>query len=170
MPKVIEKLREDLIREVRRSLEEDGYGKITMRTIASACGVGVGTVYNYFSSKDELVASVVWEDWKETVEAFKKKTFLSDKEIVRGVYDMLKSFIKEHEMLFSDPDAGKKYSSVFGERHSIMRKEVSSLLLPVCEDKEDGDFLSLFLAESLLSWIMTDVSFEKIYSILGKII
>lgn len=170
MPKVIEKLREELIREVRRELEEYGYGKITVRTIASACNVGVGTVYNYFSSKDELVATVVWEDWKETVVDFKKKTFSSDKEIIKGVYDILKAFIREHDKLFSDPEAGKKYSSVFGEKHSLMRKEVASLLYPVSENNEDGEFLSLFISESLLSWIMSDVSFEELYSILRKII
>ncbi len=170
MPKVIEKLREELISEVRRELEEYGYSALTVRSIAQECNVGVGTVYNYFPSKDELVAAVVFEDWKKAVEDFKDKSFDSVDERMQGVYDMLKAFIKGHEKLFSDPDAEKRYLSVFGKKHLLMRKEVASLLLPVTQKSDDGEFLSLFLSESLLSWIMTSVPFEKIYPILKKLL
>ncbi len=35
-----------------------------MRSVAAACHVAVGTVYNYFDSKVMLVAEVILEDWK----------------------------------------------------------------------------------------------------------
>ena len=56
MPKIIKDLEKRLTEEARRQIEEDGYGAMTVRSVAKACGVGVGTVYNYFSSKDELLA------------------------------------------------------------------------------------------------------------------
>ena len=46
MPKIIENLRERLLVEARLQVNQLGYGQITVRGIASACGVGVGTVYN----------------------------------------------------------------------------------------------------------------------------
>ncbi len=170
MPKIIEKLREELISEVRRELEEFGYSKVTIRTVAANCRVGVGTVYNYFSSKDELVASVVALDWKKAVESYKRDAHDGRGKTLEDVWNMLKAFIKDHEKLFSDPEAGKKYSSVFLERHSLMRREVSSLIRGICPEGEEGEFLSLFLSETLLSWIMTPVSFEELYSILRKLI
>lgn len=170
MPKVIEKLREELISEVRRELEEFGYSKLTIRTVAANCRVGVGTVYNYFSSKDELVASVVAEDWMKIVEIYKRGEHNGVRETLEGVWNMLKAFIKDHEKLFSDPEAGKKYSSVFTERHSLMRQQVASLIRGICPEGEEGEFLSLFLSEALLSWITSPVSFEKLYSVLRKLI
>ena len=52
MPKIIENLREKLVREAQYQVEERGYSALTIRSVANACGVGVGTVYNYFASKD----------------------------------------------------------------------------------------------------------------------
>ena len=63
MPKIIENIREKLLEEAKRQVMEQGYSAMTIRSVASACGVGVGTVYNYFSSKDMLVASFMLEDW-----------------------------------------------------------------------------------------------------------
>ena len=51
MPKIIENIREKLLEEARRQVMEEGYEAMTIRSVAGACGVGVGTVYNYFSSK-----------------------------------------------------------------------------------------------------------------------
>ena len=51
MPKIIENVREQLLGEAKRQIAKKGYGKTTIRSVASACGFGVGTVYNYFKSK-----------------------------------------------------------------------------------------------------------------------
>ena len=63
MPKIIENLRERLLKEARAQSRQAGYDSLTMRGVAQACGVGVGTLYNYCPSKDVLVASFVAEDW-----------------------------------------------------------------------------------------------------------
>ena len=55
MPKIIENLREKLVLEARHQVEELGYGALTIRSVAAACGVGVGTVYNYFPSKEAFI-------------------------------------------------------------------------------------------------------------------
>ena len=52
MPKIIENLLENLLAETRRELLDSGYESINIRTIAKNCHTAVGTVYNYFPSKD----------------------------------------------------------------------------------------------------------------------
>ena len=59
MPKIIENLREQLLEETKKQILDRGYANTTIRSVAKACGVGVGTVYNYFESKEMLVASFV---------------------------------------------------------------------------------------------------------------
>ena len=39
----------------------------TVRSVAAGCGVAVGTVYNYFSSKDMLIAAFMLEMDGQTV-------------------------------------------------------------------------------------------------------
>ena len=65
MPKKLENVRELLIEEGIRLLKEEGYSKFTVRSVAKACGLGLGTVDNYFPSKDALIATYLWGDWKE---------------------------------------------------------------------------------------------------------
>ena len=44
MPKIIQNLENRLIEEAKKQIRESGYGALTIRSVAKACGVGVGTV------------------------------------------------------------------------------------------------------------------------------
>ena len=48
-----------ILETARRQFEVNGYSKTSMRDIATEAGVGVGNLYNYFTSKDELFCEVV---------------------------------------------------------------------------------------------------------------
>ena len=61
MPKIIQNLENRLIAEAKLQVQTLGYGAVTIRSIAKSCGVGVGTVYNYFPSKEALVATYLLE-------------------------------------------------------------------------------------------------------------
>ena len=50
MPKIIENLKDRLLQEAQRQMDQCGFGALTLRGIAKGCGVGVGTVYNYYPS------------------------------------------------------------------------------------------------------------------------
>ena len=40
MPKIIENLESKLIEEAKKQVEQSGYGALTIRSVAKACGVG----------------------------------------------------------------------------------------------------------------------------------
>lgn len=174
MPKVIEKVREQLLKEVKKQITEHGYSQTTIRSVAKACNLGVGTVYNYFPSKDMLIASVVAEDWRLSSENFQKTTNVNlsnPKETLELIYNMLQTFTEEHKTLFTDPEAVKKFSSTFTERHGILRNQIAQFILPICQtSSQDPQFLSQFIAESLLTWFMAGVPFENIYEIIKKLV
>lgn len=44
---------------------EKGLSAINMRTVASACGVAVGSIYKYFPSKTDLIYATVADVWKD---------------------------------------------------------------------------------------------------------
>ena len=47
--------REDILQHSRQLIQRQGWGAVSIRTVAQACGVSVGSIYNYFGSKAELV-------------------------------------------------------------------------------------------------------------------
>lgn len=51
---------ERLVDAAEEEVEEHGYRTISVRTIARRAGVAPATAYTYFSSKDHLLAEVLW--------------------------------------------------------------------------------------------------------------
>lgn len=49
----------------RNMVMENGISSINMRTVANACGVAVGSIYNYFPSKTDLIRATVEDIWKD---------------------------------------------------------------------------------------------------------
>ena len=54
MPKIIPDLKKNIINKGRTILFEEGYDALSMRRMASECGIAVGTIYNYMRNKDDL--------------------------------------------------------------------------------------------------------------------
>lgn len=172
MPKIIPNIREQLLREAKRQLMEQGYGKTTIRSVANACNLGIGTVYNYFKSKDMLIATFMAEDWRNCLLRVKNQTSGNSKEILKSIYDALIDFISKYQSLFCDSDAEKVFATGLAEKHKQLRDQLAKLIIPICEQSaiSDKEFLAEYIAESLLTWTVAGVPFEKQYAIVCKII
>ena len=165
MPKIIENVREQLLTEAKRQIMQNGYGKTTIRSVASACGLGVGTVYNYFKSKDMLIASFMVEDWQECLAKMEQKSTDNPEAFLQNSYLSLRAFVEDHAYLFRDEEAAKVFATALNERHQLLCDQLAALILPIC-NHTNREFLAAFLSESLLTWTMAGKSFEEIYSVI----
>lgn len=57
--------REEILKASRELIRQGGWSAISIRSVAAACGVSVGSIYNYFDSKTELVGATVESVWEE---------------------------------------------------------------------------------------------------------
>ena len=57
--------KDEILHRSRELIRERGLSAISIRSVAAACGVSVGSVYNYFDSKAELVRAAVESVWRE---------------------------------------------------------------------------------------------------------
>lgn len=60
-------LRGTLLGFARGIADTDGIDAVNIRTIARKAGVATGTVYNYFSDKDEILLALTEEYWRQTL-------------------------------------------------------------------------------------------------------
>lgn len=168
MPKIIENLESKLIEEAKRQIEESGYSAMTIRSVAKRCGVGVGTVYNYYPSKDDLLASFMLRDWQQCVAAIKAVSDYSESvsPVLRCIYDQLRAYAQRHQAIFRDEAAASAFAGSFSRYHAMLRDQLSQPLRKFCE----SDFSSEFIAEALLSWTMAGKDFDEIFGIIQRII
>jgi len=181
MPKIIENIREKLLEEARRQVMQNGYSSMTIRSVAKACGASVGTVYNYFSSKDMLVASFMLEDWKKCLHkiyADCDNEAISMEQLLTCICDVLADFTAKYTVLFQDKSAGASFATDLQGRHRLLRSQISEPILKVLRRKESMcrksqvslEFLSEFLAENVLTWTVAGRNREEIVSILLSVL
>ena len=167
-----ENLKEQIQTEAKRQMITRGYSKTTIRSVATACKIGVGTMYNYFHSKDELITAFMLEDWNECVEEMRNAKKGDHREFLHHVQWALSGFIGKYRALFRDKDAIRAFGEVFMERHMQLRGLIAQIILPVCDNADDDDrqFLAEHIAESIIRWSMEEMAFDKQYKIIQKLL
>ena len=57
--------KENILQISRELIQQNGWAGINIRSVAAACGVSVGCIYNYFESKTDLLSATVESIWSD---------------------------------------------------------------------------------------------------------
>ena len=57
--------REEILAVCREIVAEEGLSSVNMRLVASRCNIALGSVYNYFPSKSELLLATIESVWMD---------------------------------------------------------------------------------------------------------
>lgn len=58
--------REQLLAAAQEIAYSAGLSQVSIRAVAAKCGVAVGSIYNYFPTKADLIAAVIEGFWRQT--------------------------------------------------------------------------------------------------------
>lgn len=98
--------KEIILSESKELVRELGMTSLNIRDVAQKCGISVGSVYNYFTSKDDLIIATVESIWTEILEVEKVD------------YSKL-SFEASVEHFFKSALLGSEKYSFFLDAHSM---------------------------------------------------
>lgn len=175
MPKLIEALRETILQQSRTFLLCDGYDKLTIRSVARACGVAVGTVYNYFPSKDLLVAAVMLEDWMHAINRMEAEAAQTGSALdgLRAVFDAVSAFSATYAGAWAQYSARANATPMIRTRHKQLIGQLCAVISPLLERYNClfDQSLPSFLAETLLSAsIDPEACFDDLVPILKRLL
>ncbi|MEG0441902.1 MAG: TetR/AcrR family transcriptional regulator [Oscillospiraceae bacterium] len=57
--------RDAILKTCRQLVSENGFNGLTMRSVALACNVALGSLYNYFPSKNDLTIATIESVWQD---------------------------------------------------------------------------------------------------------
>lgn len=162
--------REAILAECRKLVMEQGVSALNIRSVANACGVAVGSIYNYFPSKTELIGSAIEDVWRDIFcLSGKDLAFQSFSDCllwlfhqIRAGCDKYPGFFTFHSMSFAagEKEAGRlRMETYFGHIKKSLRDvlEMDPKVRPDAFDKDfSPDILVEFVFTLFTSMILQD--------------
>ncbi len=146
-----------------RLFKEKGYADVTISDIAKEADVGVGTIYNYFSSKNDILLSIVVEMCIEKKP--EEKIFADDP--VRTIVSYLNSYFDEFMSLDKEIWCGW-FSALFSRERQLIEKgfeldmKIVGELAGICERMQEkkmlrADMTAQEIAMAVYAFFMTSM-------------
>ena len=80
----------NILKTSRELIQQNGWAGVNIRSVAAACGVSVGCIYNYFASKTELLSATVESIWSDIFHHPENEVVFQDTlSCVRWMYQQL---------------------------------------------------------------------------------
>lgn len=94
--------KEDILKNSRDLILREGLSALNVRSVAAACGVSVGSIYNYFSSKSELMCAIIESIWCEIFHQPEDPSVFQDiQSCVSWIYDRMAYGYKQYPGFFT---------------------------------------------------------------------
>ena len=158
MPKIIPRLREQILNTARTILLEEDDHRFSMRVIAERCGIASGTIYNYFPGKDAMLAAILMNDWTGVLSKMRISSAEADSfsDGIHGIYDAMAAYIDRYRGIWIRYSGTARDIPMQDKRHEQMIGQIDDcvkILLERFAGKKEKT-LSRLLSESVLSAAM----------------
>lgn len=156
--------REELIKAAKAIVFEEGADKLNIRYLAKKCGIATGSVYNYFSSKSELIFAVVEEFWKTVFhqDVCKMQGDISFVEFFETVYLRLCANLQDFRSIFMSQFEAMKSSEKEKGRmveQKYLEHVQNGFLIALGQDKKISDavWTDTFTKEKFVAFLFTNM-------------
>ena len=86
----------------KQLIREQGWAAINIRSVAAACGVSIGSIYNYFDSKADLIAATIESVWYDIFHfSEQERKFDSFLSCVQWIFDSIKKGEEKYPQFFT---------------------------------------------------------------------
>lgn len=189
LARIIKNLREVILDKASDILYNEGYSKLSIRRVAKECDIAVGTIYNYFPTKKDLVVEMMTNFWKEYF--FDIGTILESQdefyEKLRSIFNSLSKFIKRFKdvwlksEIYSTPDyieSGLKRENIYIDKliliiEELLKEKLNNHTIYSNEALEQLDTkkIASFIVMNFITMVqMPQFQYEFFESILKKLL
>lgn len=135
LSRIIENPKQLILDKAKEILYNQGYSKLNMRALSKACNIALGTIYNYYPTKKDLVIEMMTDYWQDFLYSTQKIADSSSDIYVKfnNIFSELKTFIESFRQywltseLYDSPEfveGGLKEEYAFVERLVIIVEDI----------------------------------------------
>lgn len=176
--------REEILEASKDIAARSGFQALNMRSTAKDCGIAVGSLYNYFESKDDLVIATIEAIWNEIIAEVESTVPAAGfTEYVEMLYSRIKQgnekyphFISVHSLSLAQNRRDKGRAAM----NSYFERIKSGLLTALHTDKSiclcffnekcgENDFIN-FVLSNILSSLAKRESCDVLLEIIKKVL
>lgn len=161
-------------------VSEEGVQAINMRAVARRCNVALGSLYNYFPSKEELVTSTIESVWQDIFHTEGDcKTDLPFPDYVNWIFESAKKgaeqypdFFTAHSIIFASNTISRARRTM-EQYFSHMREGLVQVLKAdqnVRQDAFSGTFTMSAFIDFILKGLLSALAEQKSCAVLTEII
>ena len=161
--------REQLLQAAKVLVAQEGAQALNIRRLAASCGVSVGSIYNYFPAKSDLVAALIGDFWREAVHGvpwpLTATKFEDCVEILyERLYDYFQTFEQEwlSQLMAMNQQERKRGKQVEAQQFAHMRQRLLAVLL------QDETISSAVWDETLTPEALVNLDFEQLLTSLRQ--
>ncbi|MCF0238014.1 MAG: TetR/AcrR family transcriptional regulator [Sphaerochaetaceae bacterium] len=173
MPKIIPDARKIILSKTEELMKVITFSDLTMRDVAKEVKMALGTLYNYYPSKEAIVSHVIASNWVEILENMKKScdNASSLEESLGIVFNSISAFSEKWENFWSTYVFSPKSSYNIRERREFFKNQILDFIRPVFEKNnvELEDDVYDFITESLISTASQKGCFNKFFHIISRL-
>lgn len=175
MPKIIENIKQNILKTSKSIIDKDGFESFTIRQVAAITGYGVGTIYNYYPSKLSILAALLLEEWREEEKVLKEKIEKSPtfRASIEYIYAQISDFFKNHKELFSSINVPNEIKSKINYGHKAFLKNIEAYIIQaqkkfsITSNENDRYAACIILIQGPSIY---DTDFDSIYSSIEKLL
>ncbi|MEA1871700.1 MAG: TetR/AcrR family transcriptional regulator [Candidatus Bipolaricaulota bacterium] len=164
--------KDKLIRQAAiRVFAREGFHQARMETIAHEAGVAVGTIYNYFESKRDVLLAVFEAEFEEQISFFEglRKSGLSIPEqiaqILQGHFSLLREKTELAQVLLQERfNPGKGFKEKLSNFHHKVVERIESLIREGIDQGWVRSCDPRIIAPALFAVVQSIGSWEMIHS------
>lgn len=157
--------REEILEVSKKMILENGISSINIREVAKRCNVSVGSIYNYYNSKTDIILETIKSVWMEIFAKLEAtEEFSSFTEVIIWMFNTIKSgdekypgFFTFHSLDFSDKVSGREKMNLY---FNILKNKLLIVL------NQDNNVKESRFDENLTKEKFVDYIFSLLISIL----
>ncbi len=178
MPKKIpETIKEDIKDFVKEQLKDNNISKISIRYIAKNLDVSVGTIYNYFESKEDIYFELAKDYWKLSFYGNLKNIENAEpKEAMSIIFNSIKEYnmnIRQSHINIKDKEKYYLHFILYKRMKVVVENDILETIKNVLKNNNIklDKFIELFIVRSLMQNIMSeDEEKDSLIQLLEEII